>query len=666
MKNIYFFIITILLLSCAPEKHTEGEKVELLSPDGKLRVEVEIGEKISYTVQHEKCLVIYPSTVSMKLETGTIGVRPILEGAKRQSVDTVITSPFYKRSSIKDCYHELTLTFKGNYKLVFRAYNEGMAYRFIVDEKKDFLVLDEEANFNLGYDSKAFIPYVRSEAETYEKQFVNSFENIYAYESVQEWKKTKLAFSPVVVDRNQGKRIAIGEADLNSYPGMFLHNPDQSVHLKGIFAPCPAKEEQNLYNPVQMLVSEYENYIARCNATTVFPWRMIIVAQNDKELADNDLVYKLAVPSQIADTRWIKPGKVAWEWWNDSNLYGVDFKTGINNATYKYYIDFASENEIAYVLLDEGWTVSGSNDLFNVVPEIDLKELIGYAGQKNIGLILWAGYIGFNKDIENVCRHYSEMGIKGFKIDFMDRDDQAMVDFHYRVAQTAAKYKLIIDFHGTHKPAGLNRTYPNVLNFEAVHGLEQLKFPTSVNQVVYDVTAPFIRQLAGPMDYTQGAMRNATQKNFRSVYGEPMSQGTRCRQLAAYVVFESPLSMLCDSPSNYAKEKECTGFISSVPTVWDNTLVMDGQVGAYIAIARQKGNDWYIGALTNWEARTLDLDLSFLGTGDYVAEVFRDGINADKAACDYKKEILPIRADKKLKIAMAPGGGCAIRMEKRN
>ncbi|OJU53506.1 MAG: Retaining alpha-galactosidase [Bacteroidales bacterium 45-6] len=656
-KTFIFIVLTISIFSANAQK-----KYSLTSPDEKLRVEISIGNRVSYTIQSEADTVIFPSFISMKLENEMFGFKPTIKGTKRTYVNNIIQSPFYKRAQITDNYNELRLIFKENFELVFRAYNEGTAYRFISTEKKDFLVIDEEAEFNLGYNSNAFVPYVRNNASTYEEQFFNSFENVYSDITLNQWDKARLAFSPIVVSRNNSKKIAIAESDLNNYPGMFLYNPYQSVTLKGRFAPYPLKEAQSKYNIVQMKVGERKNHIAESNAKSAFPWRIIIVAQNDKELADNDMVYKLASSSKVNDVSWIKPGKVAWDWWNDLNLSGVDFKTGVNNETYKYYIDFASRNKIEYVILDDGWSVRGPNDLFQVVPEIDLKDLIAYAKERNVGLILWAGYISFNKNIEGVCKHYSELGIKGFKIDFMDRDDQPMVEFHTRVAEIAAKYKLLIDFHGTYKPTGLNRTYPNVINFEAVHGLEQLKFPTTVDQVKYDVTIPFIRQIAGPMDYTQGAMRNSTKDNFRSVFSEPMSQGTRCRQLATYVIFESPLNMLCDSPTSYEKEQECTDFITSVPTVWDNTVAVDGKLGEYIVMARQKAENWYLGAMTNWDARTLEVDLSFLQTGNYAAEVFKDGLNADKKASDYKKEIIQIGKERKLKISMAPGGGYVMKI----
>ena len=421
------------------------------------------------------------------------------------------------------------------------------------------------------------------------------------------------------------------------------------------------------HNQLQMLVKERENYIAKTSGTRSFPWRAFIISRNDKELADCDMVYRLASPSRVNDISWIKPGKVAWDWWNDWNLYGVDFRAGINNPTYKYYIDFAAEHGIEYVILDEGWAVNLQADMMQVIPEIDLQELVDYGKSKNVGIILWAGYWAFARDMENVVKHYSDMGVKGFKVDFLDRDDQEMVNFVYKASEVCAKYKMLVDFHGVFKPTGLQRTYPNVLNYEGVNGLEQMKWSSEkeFDMVTYDVTIPFIRMIAGPMDYTQGAMRNAARGNHRSVNSEPMSQGTRCRQLATYVIFESPFNMLCDAPSNYRREKECTEFISNIPTIWDETVSLAGKVSEYVAIARRHGNDWYIGALTNWTPRELDLDLSFLGEGDYTLELFKDGINADRAARDYKKEVIPVPTDRKLKIHMAPGGGYAARIQKR-
>ena len=384
-----------------------------------------------------------------------------------------------------------------------------------------------------------------------------------------------------------------------------------------------------------------------------------MISENDKDLADSDLVYKLASPCRVDDLSWIKPGKVAWDWWNAWNVYGVDFKTGINNDTYKYYIDFASKYGIEYVILDEGWAVNKKADLFQVVPEINLKALVQYAKERNVGLVLWAGYAAIDKDMELVCQYYSDLGIKGFKVDFMDRDDQKVVDFYYRMAAMAAKYHLFIDFHGAYKPTGLSRTYPNVLNFEGVYGLEQAKWDNNSDLVLNEVTIPFIRMVAGPLDYTQGAMKNACKNCFAAVYTEPMSQGTRCRQLAEYVIFESPFNMLCDSPSNYLQEDECTKFIASVPTTWDETIVLDGKVGEYLVVARKKGYKWYIGAITNWEERDMEVDITALKSGAKSGKIFRDGPNANRVGKDYVTEQLQIWGNT-IKFHLAKGGGAVV------
>lgn len=637
----------------------------LSSPDGKITVDIDLGERVTYAVRHDGDLLLAPSAVSMTLDKGQYGVNPKLRNASRKSVDQTIDAHFYKRDKVADKYNELTLSFRGDYSIVYRAYDDGVAYRFVSHSRKPFVVKDEQAEFNFPADHNAWIPYVARSKGTIESQFFTSFESLYDYIPLSKWDKERLGIAPLLVESANGKKLCITEADLMNYPGMFLYNGDGGHSLRGVFAPVPKELEQGGHNNLQMLVKSREDYIAKFDKGEAFPWRTIVISATDKELADNDMVYKLATPSKIKDISWIKPGKVAWEWWNNCNLSGVDFRTGINNDTYKYYIDFAAKNGVEYVILDEGWAVKGKADLMQVVPQIDLAELIGYAAEKSVGIILWAGYWAFDRDMENVCKHYSQMGVKGFKIDFMDRDDRVLVDFHRRAAETAAKYKMLVDFHGTYKPTGLHRTYPNVLNYEGVFGLEQVKWTPNMDQVAYDVTMPYIRMLAGPVDYTQGAMRNANRGNYRSVGAEPMSQGTRCHQLAEYVVFESPVNMLCDSPTNYMKEEECLAFIAQIPTVWNETVAVNGEVGKYITIARRSGDEWYVGALTNWAPRQLELDLSFLPAGDYIGEIFRDGANADKVAADYKKQIVDIPADRKLTAILAPGGGYAIRIKKK-
>lgn len=660
-------LLTIFLLSagagiCA----AKAKSYEVKSPDAKISVRVEAGpEAVTYSILRDGKVLIAPSPVSLTLADGRVlGQKPVVRKASTKSVDETIAAPFYKRSTIEDRYNELTIAFRGNYELRFRAYDDGAAYRFATSIKEPITIAGEQVDIRFPEDFATCVPYVRRGKDgDIESNYFNSFENTYTAQPVSKVSGGRLAFLPLLVDASAAK-IVITEADLEDYPGLYLYNPTGGTSLQGHFAPYPAKEVQGGHNQLQLLVPEREDFIARTEGTRLFPWRVFAIAQRDVELADNDMVYRLAAPSRVEDISWIKPGKVAWDWWNAWNLYGVDFKSGINNETYKYYIDFAADHGIEYIILDEGWAVNKKADLFQVIPGLDLPGLVAYGKQRGVGIVLWAGFYAMERDMERACKHYAEMGIKGFKVDFMDRDDQKMVDFCYRMADMAAKYRLLIDLHGIYKPTGLQRTYPNVLNFEGVYGLEQLKWGKE-DLVTYDVTMPFIRMLAGPADYTQGAMRNATRNNFRPVNSEAMSQGTRCRQLAQYVIFESPFNMLCDSPSNYMREAECLEFIASVPTTWDQSRGLDGRVGEYIALARRKGDAWYVGGMTGWTPREITLDLGFLGDGEFEAVLFRDGINADKAARDYKREQIALPADRKLTVKMAPGGGFALKITRK-
>jgi hypothetical protein len=651
-------ISVIAAISLAATSGAVPKNYNLKSPDGKISVEVTVGENISYSVD-KGVKLIDKSNISMSIAGGEVfGKNNKVRKVTRKSVNHEIVPVVYKKAKVIDNYNEITLSFK-KFDLVFRAYDDGVAYRFVSMLGGSYNVESEQAEFHFAKDWPVYVPYVRKNTQTLETQYFNSFENIYAKHRLSEWNKERIAFLPLTVEAENGIKICIAESDFIDYPGMFLYNGDGSSVLTARFAPYPKEVVQGGHNMLQGIIKSRENYIAAAEGRTEFPWRAIIIAGEDKDLLNSDMVWKLAsAPKDNMDFSWVRPGKVAWEWWNDWNLRGVDFKTGINNDTYKYYIDFAAAHGIEYVILDEGWAVNKKADLFRVVPEIDLPTLVQYASGKGVGLILWAGYWAINRDIEKVCRHYSEMGVKGFKVDFMDRDDQQMVRFYTDLARTAAKYHLMLDFHGAYKPSGLQRTWPNVVNFEGVHGLEQMKW-SDLDQVTYDVTIPFIRMVAGPMDYTQGAMRNATKENFRAVYSEAMSQGTRCRQLAEYVIFESPLNMLCDSPSNYMHEPECTKFIAECPVTWDETVAIDGKISEYVVMARRKGDKWYVGAMTDWSPRDLKLDLSFLGEGKLNAEIFQDGVNADKAACDFSHVEMKIDTKEPIDVHLAPGGGWA-------
>ena len=666
MKKLKIFLF-FCVVACTFTTMRAQKQFTLNSPDGKLQTTVTIGEKLTYDITCNGRQILASSPISMTLDNGEVwGEKAKLSGTAKKSIDRMVPSPFYRASELKDCYNELTLRFKKDWNVEFRAYNDGIVYRFVNRSKKPFNVVDEAVDYRFPNDMIATVPYVKSGKDgDFNSQFFNSFENTYTTDKLSKLNKQRLMFLPLVVDAGEGVKLCLTESDLENYPGLYLSVAEGENSLKGTFAPYPKHTEQGGHNKLQMLVKEREAYIAKVDKPRNFPWRMAIVTTADKDLAASNLSYLLAAPSRLSDISWIKPGKVAWEWWNAWNLDGVDFVTGVNNATYKAYIDFAAAKGIEYVILDEGWAVNLKADLMQVVKEIDLKELVDYAASKNVGIILWAGYYAFERDMENVCRHYAAMGVKGFKVDFMDRDDQEMTAFNYRAAEMCAKYKLILDLHGTHKPAGMNRTYPNVLNFEGVNGLEQMKWsPASLDQVKYDVMIPFIRQVSGPMDYTQGAMRNASKGNYYPCNSEPMSQGTRCRQLALYVVFESPFNMLCDNPGNYMREPESTDFIAGIPTVWDESIVLDGKMGEYIVTARRHGNVWYVGGITDWTARDIEVDCSFLGDDKtYNATLFKDGVNAHRIGRDYKRESLSIKKDGKLKIHLAPGGGFALQIK---
>lgn len=654
------------MLALCPLLAAAQKTFRVNSPDSRLEATVTVGKQLSYNISLRGNIVLADSPLAMTLTDGTVwGENARLSSARTTSVNATVKSPFYRAEEMEDRYNALTLKFRGGWSVEFRAYNDGVAYRFVSTLKKPFKIKDETATFRFTSDATTTAAYSNgSTSGGFATQFRNSFESIYNTLPISGLDKWRLMFLPLAVQTESGAKIAITEANLNNYPGMFLNASAADNSLNAVFAPRPKTMKQGGHNNLQMEVTEREDYIATVKAPRTFPWRIAVVAENDATLAASNLSYLLAEPSKIADTSWIKPGKVAWEWWNDWNVYGVDFKSGINNATYKYYIDFAAKNGIEYVILDEGWAVNLKADLMQVVDDIDLKELADYGKERGVGLILWAGYWAFDRDMEKVCKHYSEMGIKGFKVDFMDRDDQIMTDFEYRAAAMCAKYKLLLDLHGTYKPAGMNRTYPNVLNFEGVHGLEQMKGqPAGEDHVVYEVQIPFLRQLAGPMDFTQGAMRNASRSNYRPCSNEPMSQGTRCRQLGMYLVYDSPLTMLCDNPCNYMREQECTDFITAVPTTWDETRVIDGKMGEYIVTARRKGTTWYVGAINNWTPRDITVNLSFTGKSRATAVLFKDGVNADRAARDYKRVQTTLDTTQPLTIHMAPGGGFAVEIK---
>ena len=651
------FLTTILSLALAFSALAAPKTYELFSPDGKNAVSVKVGADITYTLSHGGQALLTDTPVSMEFSDGVVfGRGDKVRKATRSSVSAVQTPVLYRKTSIQENYNQLKLSFK-NFELIFRAYDQGVAYRFVSLLKGEREVKDEPVSLRFPGDWETLVSY--TPAEEFNDKFIQSFENQYSAHKLSGWEKDHLACLPLLVQAGD-LRLCLTEADLFHYPGLFLRKGGDR-ELVGVHAPYPVEVQRRVGGRnLQEKILRRGDFIARVGGPQAFPWRIAAIAEQDIDLLQNDLVWLLAAPADDRDWSWIRPGKVAWDWWNDWNIGGVPFKAGINTETYKYYIDFAAKSGIEYVIMDEGWAVPWQADLLQIIPEIDLPEIIRYGAQKGVGIILWAGFGALKNDIPGLCRHFAQMGVKGFKVDFMDRDDQLMEEYMEEVARHAADNRLMVDFHGTHKPTGLQRTWPNVVNFEGVWGLEQLKWSPDADQVTHDVRLPFIRQVAGPMDYTQGAMRNATRGNYRAVYSEPMSQGTRCRQLALYMILESPLNMLCDTPTQYLREPECTAFIAGVPTVWDETVPICGKVGEYVAIARRKGGKWYIGALTDWNARDLEIDLgTILGGGSWQYESFSDGANADRLASDYRREEGTLSVPGKIKVHLAPGGGWA-------
>lgn len=657
MKTKHFQLLHLLLLGSLMINAQTSQDLKIKSPDGNIIVQIDAGEKLQWSVRHKGQQILAPSSISLQLEGGeTLGEYATIQSSEREEIHREITAINYKKAIIPDHCNQLTIQCKNDYGVIFRAYNDAVAYRFFIRKNDSIVIRNEEANFNFTVDYKAFIPYMRDYRDG--RIFNCSFESLYTEQNISQFRSDSLAFLPLLVDAGNGKKVVILEADLEEYPGMFLNINQTGKGFMGVYAPSPLEEMPVRRN---LIPTKRAGYIARTSGTWSFPWRVIVISEQDKELLNNDIVQKLASPPRLDDVSWIEPGQAAWEWWNAIGISHVDFRAGMNTATYKYYIDFAAANNIRYVIIDEGWTAGF--DLTRVSPRIDLQKLIAHGNRKGVGIILWALWYPLIQQMDTVFALYSEMGIKGFKIDFIDRDDQKAVASTYQMARKAAEHQLIVDLHGIFKPTGLQRTYPNVLGYEGVKGMENVKW---ANEDVprYDVTIPFIRMMAGPMDYTPGAMRNTSRQNFRPIFSEPMSQGTRCHQLAMYVVYEVPLQILADNPTIYIKEQECTDFITSVPTTFDETVPLDGKVGEYVAIARRKGDTWYVGAMSNWTARDLTLDFSFLGDGVYNAIVFKDGVNADRIATDYKREEIKVSSGDALTIQLSNGGGWAARIMK--
>src|SRR5713101_5887429 len=646
-KNAAFILIPLLSLASTVLAQAS---YSLLSPDKRIEVRIRTGDRFSYDVLCKGTVLLQNSTFSIDIDHNTLGLQPKVNATKERSYDGTLEPPVRQKfAKVRENYNELRLTMDGNYAVIFRAYDEGVAYRLETSlPQAEVKVYNEESSFNFPDDYRVY--YAQEES------FFSHNERHYLPVNLKTIAPAAIASLPAVVEAANGVKVAIAESDIEDYPGLWLRGTSGNG-LAATFPPYPLKE--TLEKDRNFKVTQAADYIAVTRGTRSYPWRLLGIAEKDGDLITNQLVWLLAKPSQVEDTSWIKPGKVAWDWWNALNLSNVDFKTGVNTQTYKYYIDFAAKNGLQYIILDEGWYKLG--DVMAVVPEINMEELTGYAKQKNVGVILWVVWKSFDDKFDAALDQFQKWGIKGIKIDFMQRDDQKLIDFYYKTCRETAKRHMLVDFHGGQSQITMTRTWPNMISGEGVRGMEWSKW-SAESEPQHNVTLPFTRMFLGPMDYTPGAMLNATKRNFAPVFDRPMAMGTRCHQLAMYVVFESPLQMLSDSPTNYMREPEIMDFLGPVPTEWDETKVLDAKIGQYVLVARKSGRDWYVGAMTNWTGRDLDVDLSFLPSGSFTMEAYQDGVNADRYASDYKKTKTQVSNSQKLKITLAPGGGWAARI----
>jgi alpha-glucosidase len=622
---------------------------DLPSPDKRIEVRVRTANGIRFDLLLKGRALLEDCAVAMDVEHKKLGTGGKVTGSAERTVDQMLEPVVRQKfAKIHENYNEVRIEMEGDYAVVFRAYDEGAAYRFETKfPKKEVTVYSEDMHLNFPGNFAVYYPQ--------EDSFFSHNERKYLPQHLREILPEFHASLPAVVDAD-GVKVAIAESDLEEYPGLWLKGTGGTA-LEATFPPYPLKE--TLEKDRDFRVSTSADYLAVTRGTRTYPWRLMGVAEKDGDLLTNQLVWLLEKPSLVADTSWIKPGKVAWDWWNANNIYGVDFKAGINTATYKYYIDFAAKYGLQYIVLDEGWYRLGN--VLEPVPEINVEELTAYARKKNVGIILWVIWKTLDDQLQPALDQYAKWGISGIKVDFMQRDDQKVIEFYYKVSRETAKRKMLVDFHGGQKPASMTRTWPNLISAEGVRGMEWSKWSAD-SEPEHNVTLPFTRMFLGPMDYTPGAMLNATKGTFAPIHMRPMAMGTRCQQLAMYVVYESPLQMLADSPSTYMREPEAMEFLSAVPTVWDETKVLDARIADYVAVARRNGRDWYVGAMTDWTAREMEIDFSFLPEGEFTMTAYRDGINADRFAGDYRIEKITVNRTTKQKVKLAPGGGFAARV----
>lgn len=652
-------IVSLALLTLTALVGVCAASYEVTSPDGRLTAILKTDKQLTLSLRYNGAVIMSPSPIGMTLSDGTkIGNGGRMSATRPRRMSERVKAPLYRQEVFNMDWNQMYMRLSNGFGLIVRVYNEGVAYQFGSNRPDSLTIASETAEFNFGGESKAWLACTTGEQDPY----ATAFQNTYTHTKLDS-AKSKPAFLPATVDCYTAK-VTILESDIVSYPNMWL--TPEGGKLKATFANYPRKMA---YHPQRRMsyVESRENYIAKTEGVRMFPWRILAVSGKDTEMPTNNLVYALSRPNKIGDTKWIRPGKSAWEWWNDWNLRGVDFPAGLNYETYKYYIDFAAAQGLEYIVFEEGWYDSNAGTVLEPIESLRFTELLDYAKEKGVGVMLWSVFNVMDEKLDTICAHYSAMGVKGFKVDFLDRDDQTAVEMVERLAACAAKHHLVLDLHGIYKPVGLDRTYPNILNYEGVFGMEECRWTSAENDMtLYDVTFPYIRMMAGPVDFTPGAMRNGTKYDWRANYSKPVSMGTRCHQAACYVVHDSRLTMLADSPTNYEQDTIYTRFIATLPTVYDRMLIPQGELGEYIVAARRHGENWYVAGQTNWDGREVSLTFNFLKKGvKYEAQILRDGINANRDAEDYIIETAEIDRESTLRVKMAGGGGFVVKLTKK-
>ena len=629
-----------------------AKSFELKSPSGEVSVTVDIGEQIRYSVYGGGKPLLTDSSLALCLREGTLGDKPHLTGHKASPVNRTFRPVVaFKFEEIRDRCNMLRLDFRGGWAVEFRAYDDGMAYRFVTALRHDIEVLSEKVAIRFPDDYTAVVQQPGG--------FKTAYEEPYSLIETNGWKPgDPMSVLPVLIDTRQGYKLLLSESALSDYPCMFLEG-DGANGMKGTFPKVPLAYEES--GDRSMRILQEADYIARTKGTRAFPWRYFVIAKDDGQLIENTMTARLAEQQAIADASWIEPGQVSWEFWNAASPYGpdVDFVAGFNTATYKYYIDFAAEYGIPYIIMDEGWARS-TRDPYTPNPAVDVHELIRYGKEKGVGIILWMTWLVVENHFE-MFEELSKWGVKGVKIDFMDRSDQWMVNYYERVAAEAARHKMVVAFHGSFKPAGLEYKYPNVLAYEGVRGMENMGGCTPANSVWF----PFIRNAVGPMDYTPGAMLSMQPESYCGNRPNAASIGTRAYQMALFVLFETGLQMLADNPTLYYRNDECTRFISRIPVTWDETRALKAVAGKFAVVAKRKGDKWYVGAINGSnEGIELEIPLDFLTPGkNYTMTGFEDGINAFRQAMDYRKTQRRVDSTGKATLKIARNGGWAAVIE---